>query len=210
MSFRGDVMKPGVHEIDRPGRCRYAIAILLIALAVFGVPGAVLWLVFSQPKPTQFLAPGPIDFTASQSGKYVLWHEYDTIFDGVTYSGRILPPGLVIRCRDGKSGTNLSVRADRGATMSTGNAQRQSVAAVDISTPGRYLVSVEGASQPILFSFGPAILGKVLGSIFGAIPVVFALLIGGIALAANTWIRRNRALRNLRSENAAPNQSFNR
>ena len=174
------------------------------------MPAAVLWLGLSQPKPTQFLAPGPINFTASQAGKYVLWHEYDTIFDGVTYSGDTLPPGLVIRCRDAISGTNLSVRADRGATMSTGNVQRRSVAAVDISTPGRYLVSVEGASQPILFSFGPAILGKILGSIFGAIPVALALLIGGVVLAANTWIRRSRALRNLRSENTAPTQGFNR
>jgi hypothetical protein len=202
-------MKPALQEIGVPGRRRYAMAILLIVLAIFGVPSAVLWLVLSQPKPAQFLAPGPIDFTAAQPGKYVLWHEYDTIFGGVTYSGNTLPAGLVIRCRDAISGTNLSVHADRGTTMSTGNVQRKSVAAVDIATPGRYLVSVEGAAQPLLFSFGPAILGKVLGSIFGAIPVAFALLIGGIALAANTWIRRSRALRNLRSENA-PAQGFSR
>jgi hypothetical protein len=203
-------MKPGSHEIGLPGRRRYAIAALLLTLAVVGVPAGVAWLVLSQPSPTQFLAPGPYDFTAAQTGKYVLWHEYDTIFAGVTYSSNTLPSGLTITCRNAISGTNLTVRADRGSTMSTLNLRRESVAAVDIPATGRYLVGVEGATQPILFSFGPAILGKSLGTILGALPVAFALFVGGVALIANTHIRRSRALRNLHSENAAPAQGFNR
>jgi hypothetical protein len=170
-----------------------------LALAIFGVPGGVLWLVLNQPKPSPFLAPGPCDFTATQPGKYVLWHEYDTVFNGVTYSSNTLPSGLTINCRDAISGTNLPIRADRGATMSTMNVRRESVAAVDIPAPGRYLVSVEGSTQPMLFSFGPAILGKFLGAIFGAIPIVFALLAGGVALAAHTLIRRSQMLKNRRS-----------
>lgn len=79
--------------------------------------------------------------------------------------------------------------------MSTMNVRRESVAAVDIPKPGRYLVSVEGSSQPTLFSFGPAILGKSLGAIFGAIPVAFALLVGGVALAVHTFVRRSQMLR---------------
>ena len=192
-------MKPGVQETALPGRSRYAMAALLIALAILGVPAGVLWFVLSQPNPAQFLAPGPRDFTAAEPGKYVLWHEYDTIFGGVTYSSNTLPSGLTIICRDAISGTNLSVRADRGASMSTMNVRRESVAAVDIPAAGRYLVSVEGAAQPILFSFGPAVLGKLLGTIFGALPLAFALFVGGIALLAHTLVRRSRALRNLRS-----------
>ncbi len=188
-------MKPGVQEIGVPGRRRYAIAVILIALAIFGVPAGVLWLVLDQPSPTQFPTPGPCDFMATQPGKYVLWHEYDTIFAGVTYSSNALPSGLTITCRDAVSGTNLSVRADRGASMSTMNVRRESVAAVDIPAPGRYLVRVEGATQPILFSFGPAVLGKLLGAILGGLPVAFALFIGGVALISNTLIRRSRASR---------------
>jgi hypothetical protein len=192
-------MKPDADEVGLPGRRRYVIATLLLALAIFGVPGGVLWLLSNQPKPSQFLAPGPCDFTATQPGKYVLWHEYDTIFNGVTYSSNTLPSGLTINCRDAISGTNLSIRADRGATMSTMNVRRESVAAVDIPTSGRYLVSVEGSTQPILFSFGPAMLGKFFAAIFGAIPIVFALLVGGVALAAHTFIRRRQILRTRRS-----------
>ncbi|HEY0549929.1 MAG TPA: hypothetical protein VGF13_10030 [Verrucomicrobiae bacterium] len=158
-----------------------------------------MWFVLNQPKPVQFLAPGPFDFTATQPGKHVLWHEYDTIFNGVTYSSNALPSGLTINCRDAISGTNLSIRADRGSTISTLNVRRESVAAVDIPAPGRYLVSVEGSIQPVLFSFGPAILGKFFAAIFGAVPIVFALLAGGIALGAHTFIRRSQLLKNKRS-----------
>lgn len=182
-----------------PGRRGYFVAAFLIALAILGVPGLVTWFVISQPKPTSFLTPGPLEFVAKESGKHTLWHEYDTIFNGVMYSSNTLPSGLQFRCVDAQSGVALPFNSDRGASMSTSNVRRESVAAVQIPAPGRYLISVEGATQPILFSFGPAILGKVLGSIFGAIPVAFALFAGGVVLAARVFVRRSRALREERS-----------
>ncbi len=184
----------------KPGRHWYVVAALLIAFAILCVPGFVFWFVFNQPKPTTFLSPGPLAFTATQVGKHTLWHEYDTIFNGIMYSSNALPSGFQIRCRDGNSGAELPVISDRGASMSTGNVRRESVAAVDIPSPGRYLISVEGSPQPILFSFGPAVLGKVLGSIFGAFPVAFAFLVGGAAFAAYIFVRRSRAIRALRAE----------
>lgn len=106
-----------------------------------------------------------------------------------------LPTGLKFECVDGKSGAKLMVASDRGASMSTSNVKRESVAVVQIPAPGRYVVTVEGATQPILFSFGPAVLGTILGSIFGAMPVAFVLLAGGVALIIRTFVRRSRALR---------------
>ncbi|HTD68174.1 MAG TPA: hypothetical protein VK846_16740 [Candidatus Limnocylindria bacterium] len=193
-------MEMAAQQRVTPGRRWYLVVALLIALAIFGVPGCAIWFVFNQPKPTPFLSPGPLDFTARQAGKHTLWHEYDTIFNGVMYSSNVLLSGFQIHCRDGRSGAEIPVVSDRGAVMSTSNVRRESVAAVKIPAPGRYLVSVEGSPQPMLFSFGPAILGKVMGSIFGALPVAFVFLAGGVAFAANIFVRRNRALRAVRPE----------
>ena len=182
-----------------PIRRGYLVGLSLIALATIGVPAVVLWIIFSQPSPVTFRAPGPLEFVAKQAGKHTLWYEYDTIFDGVMYSSNALPSGLKFSCIDANSGTKLTVTSDRGASMSTSNVRRESVAAVQIPAPGRYLVSVEGTMQPILLSFGPAVLGTILGSIFGSIPVAFALFAGGVALTIRTYVRRSRALRDART-----------
>ena len=166
------------------------MAAFLITFAIFGVPGFVIWFVSSQQKPTPFLAPGPLEFVAKEAGKHTLWQEYDTIFNGITYTSNALPGSLQLRCVDANSGVAVPFITDLGAFMSTANVKRKSVAAVQIPLPGKYLVSVEGATQSILFSFGPATLGKVLGSIFGAIPVAFILLAGGVALAIRVFVRR--------------------
>jgi hypothetical protein len=186
-------MQPPRQDRLLPSRWGYLVAAFLIALAVAGVPGLVTWFVMGQPSPKSFLAPGPLEFVAKEPGKHTLWHEYDTIFNGVTYSSNMLPSGLQFLCVDAKSGVALPFGSDRGAHMSTSNVRRESVAAVQIPAPGRYLIRVEGAAQPVLFSFGPAILAKTLGSIFGAIPVAFALFAGGVALAIRVFVRRNRA-----------------
>lgn len=64
-----------------PRRSGYLVGVLLIVLALFGVPAFTIWIVFSQPSPVTFRTPGPLEFFAKQTGKHTLWHEYDTIFD---------------------------------------------------------------------------------------------------------------------------------
>lgn len=143
----------------------------------------------------RFLAPGRLALDVAEAGKVVIWHDHRTLFEGVRYDApESLPAGARIRAIEEASGRELAVGTSQGASSESGASRRVAVAQFRAEQPGRYLVVVEGAFEPRVFSAGPDSLARVLWTVGGAVALLFASWAIAIGLVAWAFIRREERL----------------
>lgn len=78
------------------------LGVALFVVGAFVVPAAVILpLVLSDWSETQFLVPGSAEFLAEEPGRYYLWNDHQTVFEGFSYNrSESLPDGLHIVIED--------------------------------------------------------------------------------------------------------------
>ena len=166
----------------------WIIAAAALALAsTAGAIALVAWLFLSLPEDARFLGPGRLALHVEQPGKIVIWHDQRTVFQGRSYDApEKLPPGVRFRAVEEASGRELAVGATMASSSESGNSRRVAVAQFRAEQPGKHLVLVEGAFEPLVFSAGPDFLAGLLWILLGAVALVLAgwgLAIGLFALA---------------------------
>ena len=157
------------------------VAAGLVALAGIVVATLlILRFVSVYERPARFLAPGTTSVEIGRPGRYIVWHEHSTVFDGRIFE---LPEKL-------PHGVQLEVRAPDGralhaepASMSAkwGSVKRAAIVSFEASSPGRYTVSAQGDAPPFVVAVGADFTWPLLRAIGGAI--VSAVLGLGAALA---------------------------
>ncbi len=187
----------GTHATGRvtktaPGRLWYAVAALLAVAGIAACTLLVMKFVQGLTDTPQFLAPGKFVFATAKPGRYVLWHEYRTVFGGRNYAvPEVLPDGARISVIESTGGAGIAVRPSTGLRSSTDGAERVAVAVFRIAEPGRYEVVVDGVFAPRVMSVGHNPFPGVLFDLAGAA----AALVGGLgvggALALWAWFGRN-------------------
>lgn len=167
-------------------------AVLFIAGA-FVIPAAILVpLILNQSKAQQFLVPGSVEIMAREPGRYYLWNDYQTIFNGRTYnSPEDLPGGLEIEVMNDR-GNRLAFISDGSTTSSNGSSSKKSIGYVEVPSPGRLFVSVSGNADQRVFSFAPSKIMKVLGLILGGTGVSALTALAGIVLSILGIVRLSR------------------
>lgn len=177
---------------SRPGRSGYFVA---AALALAGIAASallVIHIVTQIDGDARFLAPGSHALTVEKPGTQVIWNDYRTVFEGRSYDlPERLPDGLRIRVTEAATGKAVDVAPSRSASSKTSEAERVSIASFEAEAPGRYTITIEGDFPPRVFSVGPSIVLKILGTIFAAIGLVVLGFAAGLALAIWTFLRRN-------------------
>jgi hypothetical protein len=155
------------------------------------------------PKPVQFMVPGSKDFNLTVPGKYVLWHETETIFQGRTYSGGQLPNGLLMQLSNTAARAVVPLVPDQSTTMTSGGSSRRSIATFQITTPGPHLLSIEGKATPMVFSFGKSEWGNLVWSLGIGFILAPSLLISGIVLGVCVLVRRRNRMNAVRRGQAS-------
>jgi hypothetical protein len=143
-----------------PSRTWYFLP-LIIALLAFSFIPFRLFQIFTDTKivAVNFKAPGSREIEIPQPGKFVLWNEYQTIFDGKTYaSGPTLPPGLTFEVTELPSNQRIAGVAGLNSYLTVNQTRRQSVATFQLPQPGRYRVSVTGQFPERIFYFRESLL----------------------------------------------------
>jgi len=167
------------------------------ALAVASTAGAialVAWLFLTLQEDARFLGPGRLALQVEQPGKIVIWHDQRTVFQGRSYDApEKLPPGVRFRAIEEASGRELAVGATMASSSESGNSRRVAVAQFHAEQPGRHLIQVEGAFEPLVFSAGPDFLARTLWFILGAVALVLVGWGVAIGLFALAFIRREAA-----------------
>lgn len=155
-------MKKGAKKIIGGG-------ILFVAGMVW--PFAFTIPLFFQSDDITFRAPGSIEIFIEEPGRYSLWHNYRTVFEGQSYSfGEGLPHGLSFTLVEKDSGSTIPMESDSTSSSESGNQKKSSIGYYELTTPGQYTLSISGNTEGRIFSFGKSIFDNSL------------LFLGGIAL----------------------------
>jgi hypothetical protein len=147
----------------------------------------------------RFVVPGTTVLTLDEPGTYTIYHEADSVVDGKLYSAPNIA-GLSVTVTAEASGQSIAVVTPGiSSTYSIGGHSGKSVLAFTVATPGHYRLSAQyanGASGPqTVLAVGQGFLGRLLGTIFGAIGAVFAGFIASLVLVLTTYFRRRNMLR---------------
>jgi len=162
-------------------------------MAAGGIAGAialVAWAVLSVPVPVRFLAPGSATFEAAVPGRYTLWHEHRTVYEGRTWNREpALPEGVRLRVSN-PSGGELAVERTSGGSWKDGPTERASLAGFEVQEAGPHRVDVEGEMDPAVLAVARDFLWPMIAAIAGAALVALLGMGGGLALGLYTLARR--------------------
>ena len=183
-----------------PGRKWYWIA---GAVGVSGVAAFTILLLSSLSglgdDLLQMKAPGTAEYIFHEPGRYTVFHEHESVFEGAYFSTAEVVSGLVLRIKPSAGGKAITVNA---ATMNASyNLSGRSGVAIfefDIADPGPYRIDAryaDGANKPvIILAIGHDFTGALLSLIFSGLGLLFGGLGGAGVIAVITYLKRERAL----------------
>jgi hypothetical protein len=196
-------MKKGVKKLIGGG------LLLMVGLVI---PFACFIPMFFQEKGSALQAPGSLEISIKTPGKYVLWNNYSTVFEGRSYSFRKeLPNGLSFSLNEKSSGSQVPFQSGPGMLFTSGSEGKASVGSFEVAKAGRYLLTVTGNPEKRIFSFERSLLGKA-GSffLFLVLGILLSFAAGAgalvfIVLGIVDLVRENRTLSGVEGPaNASP------
>lgn len=181
---------------SRPGSVWYLIPAAVAVLAFMLVPAAVLRMISDKSALSfQLKAPGMKEFEISKPGKYVLWNETQTMFDGQTYSSSVsLPGGIHFELVELGSSTSIPMTSDTSTTFTVGSTVRHSVGAFEVTKSGKYRLSAMGQFPDRIFYFR-ASLWRQARPLINAIFLAMSGMMIALILAVIIFLVRGRAQR---------------
>jgi uncharacterized membrane protein len=164
---------------------RYIAAAAAAAAGLAGAACLAVSAFLSLGEPVRFLAPGAGTVEVASPGRYVIWHEYRTTFENRTYRADAgLPAGARFTVRS-PEGPPLPVGPAGTQSWKGGGVERQAVGRFEAPVAGRYTVVLDGPFPAIVIAVTPDFMGRMLGSIGGA--VLLALLGVGLGIGLFVW-----------------------
>lgn len=157
--------------------------ILLILIGTLVIPLAFILPFFSDNSVDErFLVPGEAEVTIEEPGRYYLWNEYQTFFEGKSYQRSTeIPDGLEITIT-GPHGRLLEFTGNTSFTSSFGDDSKKSIGYVEVDQPGTLHVSVSGEFHPMVFSVAPSNILKLLGLLFAGVGLCILVSTTGLGL----------------------------
>ena len=170
----------------KPGLKTLITGITLFILGGFVIPFLLMLpLVLNESANTQFLIPGSKEVTVEKLGRYYLWNDFQTVYDGKSFSrSESIPGGLEIAVTD-DTGNTLAFRSDTSTSSSSVSSSKKSIGYVEVSDPGKLTVSVSGDSEERVFSFSQSIFPKMFLAILGG--GTASLLMAFIGFGIGIW-----------------------
>jgi len=165
-------------------------------LVVLGIVGAVLMIYMSvrslSEGLTRFRLPGKSEQQLAEAGKYTIYHEHRSHFDGQSYSTMGQISGLKITVRNKTTGESIPVtRPAMSSNYSLGARQGFAVLTFRVKTPGTYVISgaypQDQSGAAAVFTTGRGIVGTMLLYMFGGFGLggllgALGLVVGIIAI----------------------------
>jgi hypothetical protein len=162
------------------------IGIALFILGGFVIPFLlILPLFLNESANTQFLIPGSKEVTVEKPGRYYLWNDFQTVYEGKSFSrSENIPDGLEVAVTD-DTGRTLAFTSDTSTSSSSARSSKRSIGYVEVSNPGKLTVSVSGDSEARVFSFSQSIFPKIFLAILGG--GTASLLMAFIGFSIGIW-----------------------
>jgi hypothetical protein len=162
----------------------------------------------------QVVVPSSSDITLSQPGKYTVFYEYQTMVGNRIYSTGEGIPGIQVNLVSKESGDEIPLSsASVNRTYTIGSRSGIGLFDFAIDQPGAYELSasypaVQGQQQEqspeivLAVIHGSAVeklFGSIMGTVAGALAIVFIPFVVGVAIIIITFIKRRKASARARS-----------
>ncbi len=136
------------------------------------------------PGEAEFKVPGSFQAEVKEPGRYYVWDNRRTVFEGRTIHHKSgFPAGLEVVVRD-SIGKQLEFVEDDSAGWSVGNHAKKSVGYVELQSAGQVEIEVVGSSDSErVVSFSPSTLRQAMGRTFVAVGVAVALGLSGLLVS---------------------------
>ncbi|MEM7791760.1 MAG: hypothetical protein AAF546_10190 [Verrucomicrobiota bacterium] len=160
--------------------------IALFILGGFVVPfSLILPLFLNESSSEQFVIPGSHQVIVEKPGRYYLWNDFQTVYDGKSFSrSEHIPDGLVFIVTD-DAGKTLPFNSNTSTSSSSGSSSKKSIGYVEVSAPGKLTVSVTGDTEERVFSFSQSIFPKLFLAIMGG--GMISMLVAFIGFGIGVW-----------------------
>ncbi len=172
-------MKAGIKPIIAGG--------ILFITAVFAIPLIIVILFVSgRPDETQFIVPGHAEVVVEEPGRYYLWHDYRTVYEGKSYNHpEGIPSGFEFDIMDAHSGESFKFHEDLSVSSTDTHGAKKSIGYVNVQGPAAVMIDVTGPNEPRIFSFCEFDFMSVFTFIFGG--VIIALILGFTSIGLIIW-----------------------
>ncbi|EEF61719.1 hypothetical protein [Pedosphaera parvula] len=140
----------------KPGKVWYLLPVFLFLIVTLVAPvGYVVYeLATGDSFSFQLLVPGEKEFEIPTAGKYVLWNETRTIYQGQTFNSTTnLPPGLTIQLADLKTRAVLPMSTTFSASENINGTERHLIGTFQLAAHTKYRLSVIGQIPKRVFYF---------------------------------------------------------
>ncbi|MHC4292486.1 MAG: hypothetical protein ACYSTR_09780 [Planctomycetota bacterium] len=133
--------------------------VVLFILGGMIIPVIFVVLVFTSllnDKPlTKFTIPGQAIVTIEKQGRYYLWNDVHTVFEGKSYPATgEFPEGLEITLIENQDGGPVVFVSDTSITSLSSDSHKNSIGYFEVDKPGVYILNVFGETELRVCSFG--------------------------------------------------------
>ena len=158
--------------------------IFLIVLGAFVIPlTVILSLIFDDSNEKQFKIPVTTVITIEEPGRYYLWNEYQTIFNGISYNrSKNIPDGIEIKIKSQKTGESYNFISNGSISSNSNGSSRNSIGYVDIQNVDSIDIEIAGGNEERIFSFSQFDLWDIFGMILGGIGLSMMTCLTGLGL----------------------------
>ena len=168
---------------------------VMFLVAAFVVPFLfVLPLLLQHQNENQFKVPGAIEVVVGKPGRYYLWNDFQTVYNGKSFNrSERIPDGLNIQISDSE-GHPFNFVSNTSISSTNGSSAKNSIGFVEVDRPGKVTVRVSGGAEDRVFSFSQSGLLKIFLFVIGGFAGAGILGLTGIFLLV--WgivklVRRN-------------------
>ncbi|MDY6834636.1 MAG: zinc ribbon domain-containing protein [Chloroflexota bacterium] len=116
------------------------VAIVLLFISLLATPE------------TRFSVPGTHEVALDYSGEYILFYEYKSSVDGITYSTGATPPDMIVSLQSSDDAQTIPLSTGSGTySYDIGDRAGVSMFEFEIDEPGTYIISAEysdGSTEP--------------------------------------------------------------
>jgi hypothetical protein len=144
------------------------------------------------------LVPGETELRLNEAGRYVIYHEFRSAFEGRVYHVDAVS-GLNVTVRSGVSGAVVPLEQTTATSYTVGSRSGRSLFAFDVAAPGPYLIAgaySDGRRDPqTVLAIDRGFVRDLLLTIFGALAMAFGGTALAVAIVGAVFFQRRRVRR---------------
>ena len=168
----------------RSGIKTIVTGVLLFIVGAVVVPlVTILLLILDDSNEKQFMIPGNTQVVIEEPGRYYLWNDYQTVFQGKSYTkSQTIPDDIKITIKNEETGELFDFVSDTSISSSRGSSSKNSIGYIEVQELGSVHIDILGGNEERIFSFAQSGLLAMFGLILGGFGLSMILSLSGIGL----------------------------